>query len=156
MRFIGWVMGIALAPFVGMGMGAFWLLLNPQPIDFVVASLNCEEPCIVRYNGGGYLAAFREAAHMVQGGARKSVIIDGECISACALFADLARPHVCITEHAVFKFHKAVFLPTQTRFDPDHSTDIARWVNKHGGFPREGFLEMRISEARRFWPVCKA
>jgi len=127
---------------------------------------NCGDPCIVRYSPGGELESFRAAANAVRRGARRLVVIDGPCISACAVFADMARARVCITDRAVFGFHKATLVSLRSLrsgrtlrrvlavSDPPHSADIARWVQRRGGFPRNGLVQMRAREAAAFWRRC--
>jgi hypothetical protein len=93
-------------------------------------------------------------------------VIDGPCIPACAIFADVARSRVCITGRAQFGFHKASGFAVQRRADgraqlralgrrdPPHSRDIALWVKDHGGFPRDGLRIMSAKQARQFWRRC--
>jgi hypothetical protein len=127
---------------------------------------NCGDPCVIRYNPGGELKSFQAAASAVRRGARRLVVIDGPCISACAVFADIARSRVCITDRAVFGFHKATLVSLRSLrngrtvrrelavSDPPHSADIARWVKSRGGFPRHGFTRMSAREAASFWRRC--
>jgi hypothetical protein len=127
---------------------------------------SCGEPCIIRYNPGGELQLFQAAAREVMRGAKRLVVIDGPCISACAIFAAIARARVCITDRARVGFHKArryAISPLAGgqsrarevgRRDPPHSSDIAHWVNSRGGFPHEGLRVMNASEAQRFWRRC--
>jgi hypothetical protein len=126
----------------------------------------CGEPCIVRYNPGGELQLYQAAAREVMRGARRLVVIDGPCISACAIFADMARERVCITDRAQFGFHKARRYAVHplangrtrarevARRDPPHSQDIAQWVRSRGGFPNEGLRMMSARDATRFWRRC--
>ncbi len=127
----------------------------------------------VTSNTGGTVSTFVAAAEEVLSTGRR-VRIDGRCDSACALFADLARPNVCITKKAVFGFHqmtrvitftsgetmRGIPLTTRVRSveirEPPHaSPDIKAWVEKRGGFPMEGVLYMNAAEASAFWPTCK-
>lgn len=123
--------------------------------------------CIVRFNPGGELKTFLAAAVAVRAGAKRLVVIDGPCYSACAIFADLTRNRVCITGRASFGFHKATVLASSAnargkrkwrevaRHDPRHSRDIASWVYRNGGFPSEGFNVMKSRTAAKFWRKCK-
>lgn len=108
----------------------------------------CGEPCVIRSNYGGVLADFRGLAEEVN--ARKQVIlIDGDCVSACALFADLARANIRITLRARIWFHQS-----SAEEIPPQSPDIISWVTSNGGFPtfESGHLTlMRFDQARRFW-----
>jgi hypothetical protein len=122
--------------------------------------------CVVRFNPGGELETFLAASAAVRAGAKRLVVIDGPCYSACAIFADLTRDKVCITERASFGFHKArVFASLRgsrgrrwrevARHDPKHSRDIASWVYRNGGFPSNGFTVMGPRAASRFWRKCE-
>lgn len=134
---------------------------------FVAAFGPCTgDVCVIRHNPGGEINKFVAAAQAVRQGALRQVIIDGPCLSACAIFADLARQRVCVTDRASFGFHKARLysvLPARgggTRYrevrreDPRHSADIAGWVQRHGGFPHEGYLMMDARQATQFWRRC--
>lgn len=119
----------------------------------------CGEPCVVRENRGGAVHLFTSAAVAVHLGGRKQVIIDGYCHSACAMFADRARPHVCITPNATFGFHKKSWVQNGilTHGDPtEHSKEIHQWVIARGGYPLVGIVQMDHREALRFWPFCSA
>lgn len=126
----------------------------------------CSEPCVIRYSPGGELKRFQAAAAAVRRGARRLVVIDGPCISACAVFADIARAKVCITDRAMFGFHKATLVSLRSLRnglvvkrqlavrDPPHSADIMRWVKSRGGFPRNGLRRMNARQAAAFWRRC--
>jgi hypothetical protein len=129
--------------------------------------------CVVRGNGGGQLDLFNRAADMIRRGEMKPLVIDGPCMSGCAVTADRARPRVCITSRAEFYFHQGFHYKKQTRadvgapaqieayFDPPHSSDIRRWVKSKGGFPKPvlndtgAMLKMSNAEASQFWPRCE-
>lgn len=127
----------------------------------------------ISYSSGGTVSEFKDAAEEVVRMNRR-IRIDGQCVSSCAIFADFARPNVCITERVVFKFHKTKRVisfvskgtlhgipiaervrSTEAREPPPASPDINAWVEARGGFPSEGFLEMGAKEALAFWPLCK-
>ena len=63
------------------------------------------DPCVVSYNPGGEIGAFKAAASEIKRTGRR-VVIDGPCLSACAILADQARARVCVTGNAKFGFHK--------------------------------------------------
>lgn len=123
--------------------------------------------CVIRFNPGGNLRTFLAASAAVRAGAKRLVVIDGPCYSACAVFADVTRAKVCITDRASFGFHKARVLSAAAsgrgsrkwrevaRHDPRHSRDIASWVYRNGGFPAEGFTVMKSRTASKFWRRCK-
>ncbi len=143
----------------------------------------CEKTCVINENDGGDPDLFHQAAEIVKR-RHMRVIIKGRCYSACGVFADAARPQVCITRQAGFYFHlgteyenifrylstnpmlfaalltywpsdgQYIWVP-KARFEPEQSRDIRKWIIAHGGFPAEGFLEMKYKTAKRFWPTCK-
>ena len=133
---------------------------------FEAAFGSCGTRCVIRYNPGGAVHTFVAAALAVRAGEKRLVVIDGPCISACAVFADVARPKVCITDRAKFGFHKGRDFAVQPRSgrkavlrelgrrDPPHSRDIASWVQRNGGFPYEGLSVMNSKQARQFWRRC--
>ena len=126
----------------------------------------CGEPCVIRFNPGGEVRTFQAAALAVRSGSKRLVVIDGPCISACVIFADLARTRVCITDRARFGFHKSQRMAVQRlrngtirrvdlgRYDPPHSSDITYWVRRNGGFPVEGLRVMSAKQATQFWRRC--
>ncbi len=128
----------------------------------------CGEPCFVDDNPGGEVSDFLDAAKAIQHGARNQVIIPWRCASACAIFADKARPHVCIMPSTVFAFHKGTHslmrgdevVKVLGTFDPPQSSDIHAWVKAHGGFPKAEYfrdmLKMKYEEASKFFPRCTA
>jgi hypothetical protein len=153
----------------------------------------CGNPCYVSGDApglpGGTLQDFVAAAWAVREILKYPVIIQHHCRSACAVFADQARPYVYVQEGASFSFHQSfrytlevqtsqrelrewligqwtrpefqnitvsVYLK-QTNFkDPPHSSDIDRWVKRHGGYPRDDWLHMSYTDALQFWPVWNA
>lgn len=124
------------------------------------------ETCVIRNNPGGDVRKFLAAAAEVRRGPKRMIVIDGPCASACAIFADVARKRVCITDRASFGFHKASVFRAQDlggvrkwervrRHDPEHSRDIANWVYRNGGFPMKGLNVMSAHEAAQFWRRCE-
>lgn len=123
------------------------------------------QTCVIRDNPGGDVRKFLAAAAEIRKSGRR-VVIDGQCASACAIFADVAREKVCITKRATFGFHKASVFKAQVtgnvrkweriaRHDPEHSRDIANWVQRNGGFPVRGLNVMPASEGAKFWRRCE-
>lgn len=135
---------------------------NIAKVSRVVPRCKTVGPCVIRKNNGGILEEFQAAAKAVLETNGLALIIDGDCMSACAVLADMARPKVCITEHAMFWFHKGYnrnFKPGKPlfRFDPPHAQDIRSWVKYMGGFPTDDahMLKMHVTEAKWHWPMCK-
>ena len=136
---------------------------NTARADTVSEVLGCDgDPCVIKFNPGGEVGSFKAAAREVQRSGRR-VVIDGPCLSACAIFADVARGRVCVTSKARFGFHRGYVLDQPTaggayhlvkRFTPSHSRDIAGWVKKNGGFPSRGFNVMGARAARQIWHAC--
>jgi hypothetical protein len=135
----------------------------PHALDLAFGP--CGDPCIVTRSPGGYIYLFEQAAHQVLEGEKRLVVIDGDCYSACTIFADLARSRVCITQMAVFYFHKAYYTDTRMvagveqvihtdLFDPPQSPDIDKAVRALGGYPADGFTSMPYAIAKDFWRTC--
>ena len=114
---------------------------------------NCGDPCIISASNGGRVVDFRAAASEIRNGARKRVVIDGWCASACMSLAALARSRVCITPRAVFAYHKTNFnrpIPL--------TSDVDRWISRHGGYPQFGATPAVLPNdvARSFWRECES
>lgn len=112
----------------------------------------CAEDCVVRSNNGGSIVYFEDAAHVIRR-ARKKLIIDGYCASACMVMADRARPRTCITERAVFAYHKTNY----NRAIP-LSSDLHQWIMRQGGYPAfrgtPGIMPNQV--AQRFFRRCNS
>jgi hypothetical protein len=139
---------------------------RPGDGAFAAAFGACGQTCVIKFNPGGEERVFIAAARAVRAGAKRVVVIDGPCISACALFADVAREKVCVTSRARFGFHKSTSYQVFAfrsgmqvyrelgQEDPSHSRDIALWVQQRGGFPSQGLRIMSAREATQFWRRC--
>ena len=120
--------------------------------DAVSDVLGCQgNPCVVRFSAGGEIGSFKAAAREINRTGRR-VIIDGLCLSACAVLADEARGRVCVTPKARFGFHKGYVLRLpKADLDADiHSVRIAL-VMKLGEpehAPRAFEIEHRAPETR--------
>ena len=124
---------------------------RPNPGLITRALGPCGDPCVVHSNYGGRIIDFEDAASAIRRGARKKLVIDGYCASACMVLAARARPKVCITERATFGYHR-----TNRGRPIPVSADVHRWIVQHGGYPdfRATPGLMPNSSARRFWPIC--
>ena len=114
---------------------------------------NCGDPCVISGSNGGRIVDFRAAAAAIQNGARRSIVIDGYCASACMTLASMVRSKVCITSRAVFAYHKTNF----NRPIPLGS-DLNRWISRNGGYPEFGASPgvMPNQVAQSFWRPCKS
>ncbi len=118
----------------------------------------CGNPCHITANTGGYVDVFQRAAHVVLQ-KQIPVIVDGICLSGCSLFADMARPNVCVTPLVALGFHKGFgrFRDGRWRhFDPTYSRDIHDWVRARGGFSATSMLMMPFAHAARIWRACRS
>ncbi|MEW5424320.1 hypothetical protein [Amorphus sp. 3PC139-8] len=120
---------------------------------------SCGEPCVLPSSRGGELDYFVAAAEEVNAGSKQLVIVNGRCASGCAVFADMTRDRVCLTDRARFEFHKASVYTSDlserlAEVDPPHSDDILAWVGSQGGFPKDGLLAMGERDAEQFWRHC--
>lgn len=157
MRLITPLLGFAVILAIGLGPA------SELRADTVSSVLGCSgDPCVVRNNPGGNLVEFKAAARQIKRTGRR-VVIDGQCDSACAVLADMARSNVCVTPRAKFGFHQGYIVAQAQsggayyllgRFKPPHSRDVARWVTKNGGYPKKGFRVMGHRSAGRIWKTC--
>lgn len=158
--------GLALA---GLLLPATGQAQAPGSHAFEAAFGQCRgDVCVIRHNNGGEINRYIRAAQAVRAGAKRQVVIDGPCRSACAIFADIARERVCVTDRASFGFHKARLYQVAParggrpqfreigRQDPQHSPDIAGWVHRNGGFPNQGYRTMNAQTATQFWRHCES
>ena len=131
----------------------------------------CGNPCAIGPNLGGDVEEFQEAAKAALRTGRE-VIINYECDSACAVFADAARRNICVGPSARFGFHKTfvtivaadwgkrlfprqqIWRMWETRGIPPQSPWIHDWVRRHGGYPTVGVMYMYAGDARKFWRSC--
>lgn len=106
------------------------------------------ETCVISSNPGGNVRQFLAAASEVLRGAKRMIVIDGTCASACVIFADVARERVCITRKARFAFHKA----TVFRAEPSRAgraRGCARW---RGAIPSTPVTSLPGSTAMAVFP----
>lgn len=126
----------------------------PPPIS----RADCPQTCVIRYNDGGNIEQFRRAGVTLKNDGRR-LVIAGDCISACTVLADVARPRVCITPQARFRFHKAFLDERRLDMIGDYRRDIQAWIKRKGGLPGsdvcdDALLTMSNREARQFFPLC--
>jgi hypothetical protein len=165
MRLFLYAAGVGLAAFLSVG-AASAQTTGAQAYERAFGPC-AGHTCVIRSSPGGEVRRFLAASAAVLGGAKRLVVIDGPCYSACAIFADVAREKVCVTDRAAFGFHKATVMRASrgedgrrqlrpiARHDPRHSSDIDAWVRNKGGFPARGFQMMSAREAAQFWRRCE-
>jgi hypothetical protein len=126
--------------------------VRPEAFDAVARAVGrCGDPCVVSGSNGGRVIDFEDAASAIRRGAREKLVIDGFCASSCMTMASFARPRTCITERAVFAYHKT----NRNRPIPLNS-DLQRWILARGGYPEFGATPgiMSNQAARKFFPLC--
>jgi len=146
--------------------------------DEVADTLGCmggpNTTCIINNNSGGSVQRFTQAAELVKQGARKRVVVDGYCASACTIAADIAKERFCITQYSLMAFHKGTEhgltwtkfnllgremlfgpMPQDRFFDPAYSPKIQAWIDSMGGLPADGrTITMPFDVARTIWKTC--
>lgn len=157
-------------------LAALIALSAPAKADVVEEVLGCKgDPCVVTYNPGGSVVRFYEAAQAIHNGARKRVIVDGACKSACTILIDLIPDQVCLTVWAQLYFHQGtrpvvkwmdvpvlgtltqipIMVGEMERFTPSYSPVVMWWINQIGGLPKDGkFVEMPAGIAHSLWQTC--
>lgn len=118
--------------------------------------IRCGDPCVVHSNPGGVVGVFLLAGHQAGTEKHRGVVIDGDCFSSCTLFAQAARPNVCVTRKTVMGFHMAKD-PNGMEYPLPAYSDIRTWIMDRGGEPPNAggiFLVMRWPETNKFWPEC--
>jgi hypothetical protein len=96
---------------------------------------------------GGQIGQYLQAFASVRSSG-ESVVIDGNCLSACTLVLGLVpRERICATERARLGFHAAWMpdrdgrpvtspLGTQALWSI-YPASVRRWINQHGGLSRK-------------------
>ena len=96
---------------------------------------------------GGQIGQYLQAFASVRSSG-ESVVVDGNCLSACTLVLGLVpRERICATDRARFGFHAAWMpdrdgrpvtspLGTQALWSIYPAT-VRRWINQHGGLSRK-------------------
>src|SRR5215467_5557376 len=126
MRIRGLVIGVALAALSGTSASATMRISEDR---------------------GGQIGQYLQAFASVRSSG-ESVVVDGNCLSACTLVLGLVpRERICATDRARFGFHAAWMpdrdgrpvtspLGTQALWSIYPAT-VRRWINQHGGLSRK-------------------
>lgn len=117
----------------------------------------CAERCVVQNSDGGRLSDFYAAAEHVRA-QQIPVRILGECKSSCVLFADRARPQVCVERTARMMIHAGRNANAKGEIsfflEMPFSGDLAAWIAARGGQPEAKWLTLQGDSLRSFWPIC--
>lgn len=94
------------------------------------------------------------------------VIVDGDCVSACALMLGIVPPsHVCLTERATFGLHMATMPNEETgKREPDAGVTewmirryyppvVIKWIAAQGGL-KPDVIYMHPSDFEGFYRQC--
>lgn len=112
---------------------------------------------------GGQIGQYLQAFASVRSSG-ESVVIDGNCLSACTLVLGLVpRERICATERARLGFHAAWMpdrdgrpvtspLGTQALWSI-YPASVRRWINQHGGLQRK-MIFMQGHELNGIVPSC--
>jgi hypothetical protein len=114
--------------------------------------------CVISNNYGGEISEFLRAADEVHK-EHLQCVIEGVCESACVIFADKARPNVCIDRDANFDFHlvadwkmeyvgnKPIKKVVRYRFPTEQSDDIKKWLSMQAPLQVDRFVILDSSRA---------
>ena len=112
---------------------------------------------------GGQIGQYLQAFTVVRSSG-ESVVIDGNCLSACTLVLGLVpRERICATERARFGFHAAWMpdrdgqpvtspLGTQALWSI-YPASVRRWISRHGGLSRK-MIYLQGRELGGIVPSC--
>ena len=112
---------------------------------------------------GGQIGQYLQAFASVRSSG-ESVVIDGNCLSACTLVLGLVpRERICATGRARLGFHAAWMpdrdgrpvtspLGTQALWSI-YPASVRRWINQHGGLSRK-MIFMQGNELNGIVPSC--
>lgn len=112
---------------------------------------------------GGQIGHYLQAFAMLRSSG-ESVMIDGNCLSACTLVLGLIpRSRICATPRARFGFHAAWMpdadgapvtsqLGTQALWNI-YPTDVRRWINRNGGLSRK-MIYLQGNAVHALVPEC--
>ncbi|RWD43898.1 hypothetical protein [Mesorhizobium sp.] len=106
---------------------------------------------IIAYDPGGVVSEYEAKAKMVLETQTRVEII-GDCYSACTLFADRARPNVCVTPDTRFYIHQATEVSTGRRSPVEYSPDLQSYIGEQ---PTDGWLLLTYDDLTNFWSTCK-
>ncbi len=149
---------LTLAIVLGVILGLF---LRQAKADIVEDVLGCPgDPCIIKRSPGGEVFRFEAAIAAIQSGARKHIVIDGICASACVRVPTELPRRTCLTEHARLLFHRGtqefyfLIFKWEERYVPVYSGRVETW-KRSVKLPEDGSpVEMPWTIAKTIWPRC--
>jgi hypothetical protein len=132
-----------------------WALL----ISLVFAGISCnaeqaKSEVLIKNDGGGEIREY-VAGYLNLSLRGETVVIDGECLSACTLALGLLpKRQLCFTKRARLGFHAATNLFGTALFWMIYPAEIRRWISRHGGLTsRVTYVEGK--ELAAMYPPCK-
>jgi len=86
----------------------------------------------------------------------RTIIVMGDCASACSIAVDREASRVCLEPSARLGFHRGVADGVETDLPLYlYRPQLQRWIRWHGGLPPPRLmLWMDYGQARRFWRAC--
>lgn len=157
---------------------------EPRWMDFLF-DCPANTACVIKENGGGIVFFYQEAAKEALE-ENLQIQIQGECYSACVVFASMARKNVCVAQGAKIGLHhgteRHVYTPFGTELEirdqksldlymapppgyrveyvyvvVDYGNDINEWAFRENKMPYGSDLYvMTYAEALKFWRPCTA
>lgn len=138
--------------------------------------------CVIRFSDGGDVHSFEQAVREARIlGTR--IIIDGQCRSACVIFASEVRDQVCLTPHArmmvhrgyrwrvygpdmveipypdnlpIIKYRPFGYLVIGATYEPHYGHDINGWARANNALHPNPLIYTTIpwGQALQFWKAC--
>lgn len=115
---------------------------------------------------GGIVATYDMWWHRVADSGVK-VVIDGDCVSACALIMGIVPPErICMTARATFGLHMASSVGEDGKRAPNpdftawmirryYPLVVQEWIEAHGGL-KEDIQYMKLVDFKGYYRQCKS
>jgi len=109
--------------------------------------------CFIKDSPGGQIEYIIAEARKY-----RFIVVDGRCDSACEDVAELYKDKIRVTRRASFGFHqvqiwdmrlirgRSCMVDSGKRYPTKHLPAIQKWINAHGGEPRNRMLRMRFND----------
>lgn len=107
--------------------------------------------CHLKNNQGGSVVTFLSAALEIKKN-KKTLVLEGDCVSACTLIADFIQESTCIMKGTILKYHKA----SDNSVPPFFSDFTNKFIESQGGWPDYGdrLVSMDYKTAALHWKTC--